>query len=216
MDLERTAILLTAHPKQQKWWEPVLLALERYPGPLILVYDDIDLAMIPQQILDRFQCATATGYEAGFLGQGRGELVCLREGFAAAGQFDIDYCLKLGFDEPPWRWRNISFLIDLIERGEEQIDCIDCETRIIFGRPQILHSIMTVADVVERGPGAAENYWKTSAASLGIRRKFIAERKFWEHNLGLLHLQGEYAANIGQPNSWSWTIGELWPRGGQS
>lgn len=209
-DLSHTAIVLTAHPKQQKWWASVLVALEGYPGPMILAYDDMDLAMIPREILTRFNHAEASGYSAGQLGHGRGELVCLKMGFAAACQMNTEYCLKLGFDEPPWRWRNLRILIE--ELKEQQIDCIDCETRIIFGRSHLLLAAMNIGDVVARGPGAAENYWNTSTSNAGLRRKRIDDRTYWEHLLGLIHIQGEYAANLGMTNKWSWTIGELWPR----
>ena len=208
MDLNKTAIVLTAHPKQQKWWRPVLLALEGYPGPLILAYDDIDFEPIPDDIVRRFAIITITGYQAGKLGHGRGELVCMRNGFVAAEQMDIDYVLKLGFDEPPWRWRNIASLITSLE--DNRLDCIDCETRFIFGRPKLLAEVMQVADVATRPPGAAESYWRSVINKYNILR--ITERPYWEKLLGVLHLQGEYAANHGQGNAWSWTIGELWPR----
>ena len=208
MDLNKTAIVLTAHPKQQKWWRPVLLALEGYPGPLILAYDDIDFEPIPDDIVRRFAIITITGYPPGKLGHGRGELVCMRNGFVAAEQMDINYVLKLGFDEPPWRWRNIAKLIDCLE--DNRLDCIDCETRIIFGRPKLLAEVMQVIDVAARAPGAAENYWKSVINKYQILR--ITERPYWEKLLGIIHLQGEYSANHGHGNAFAWTIGELWPR----
>ena len=98
-NLKRVGILLTAHPKQQRWWSPVLLSLENYPGPLILSYDELDTAMIPDEILSRFAAVVVTGHRAGYLKHAHGELICMREGFAAAADLNIDYVLKLGFDE---------------------------------------------------------------------------------------------------------------------
>lgn len=211
-EMGKIAILLTAHPKQQKWWDSVLLSLERYPGPLVLAYDDIDLAAIPFRILSRFEGMASTGHPAGELGHGPGELVCLREGFRAVTNLDveIDYVLKLGFDEPLWRWRNIIRLAERLD--SEGLDCIDCETRIIFGRPGPFLKAMEVSDVATRKGGSAEGYWTTSLGLLKLNRLRIDDREWWEKTLGLIHLQGEYAANVGQKNSWSWTIGELWPR----
>jgi hypothetical protein len=208
--LEQCAVVLTSHPRQQKWFEPVLIALENYPGPLIMVYDDVDLAAIPDEILRRFAIAEPTGYPAGQLGHGRGELVCMRQGFRLAAELAAAFCFKLGFDEPPWRWRNLRRLLDQIY--EKQIDLMDCDTRAILGRTGALVSIMEAHDVVARGYGAAENYWRSVCKERNIDRLFIRERQYWEIELGLLHLQGEYAHNVGQKNRYSWNIGEIWPR----
>lgn len=210
MDLKKTAILLTAHPAQQKWWASVLLALEPYPGPLILAYDDLDTAPIPDAILSRFAYVVSTGYHAGVLGQGKGELLCLRNGFRAAADIDLDYVLKLAFDEPPWRWRNLSLLVEQLQA--EQLDIIDCQTRIIFGRAAILKQAIDYYDVERRQKGSAESHWNWLMGTMEMRRQRIDDRLWWERLLGLIHLQGEYAANCGQPNKWSWSIGELWPR----
>ena len=209
-NLSRIAMVLTAHPQQQKWWAPVLLSLERYSGPLILSYDDRDCSAIPPEILSRFSTVAATGYPAGHLGLSTGELVCLREGFDAATELGMQYVLKLGFDEPVWRWRNVAKLVERLET--EGLDIIDCETRIIFGRPLALWRVMTVIDVEKRIGGSAEGYWTTSVGQRKLKRLRIDDRLYWEHLLGVIHVQGEYAANCGQPNRWSWTIGEIWPR----
>lgn len=208
---ERIAILLTAHPRQQKWWESVLLSLELYPGPLILAYDDIDIDYIPRDIKSHFKKIITTGYP-GRLGLARGELACLKKGFQEVTKLDVDYCLKLSFDEPIWRWRNIKILLEKLE--SKDLDCLDCETRVIFGRPEILSKVMKLFDIewfIKKG-GPAEAYWRGETKQLKLKREHIKERQWWEITLGLLHLQGEYACNIGKANSWSWTIGEIWPR----
>lgn len=210
MDMSRIAILLTAHPKQQKWWAAVLLALERYPGPLVLAYDDQNTECIPGEILSRFEHVVVTGEPAGAMGHGKGELVCLLEGFRAIAKLPVDYCLKLGFDEPPWRWRNLAFLAEQLET--EHLDCIHCKTRVIFGRPQALLRVMELYDVRLRDKGSAESHWQWAMREAKLHHYCNEDRIWWERTLGLLHLQGEYAANIGQPNKWSWMIGELWPR----
>ncbi len=210
MDLKKTAILLTAHPAQQKWWSSVLLALEPYPGPLVLAYDDIDVAPIPSEILMRFTRIEPTGYSFGALEAGKGELMNLRNGYRVLETLDCDYCLKLGFDEPPWRWRNLTQLINQLE--SKQLDIIDCQTRIIFGRSKILHEAMEFYDVEQRAKASAESHWLWLMKEMNIRREYIADRQWWEQMLGLIHLEGEYAANCGKPNKWSWSIGELWPR----
>jgi len=211
-ELSRIAILLTSHPKQQKWWESVLLSLERYPGPLVMAYDDIDTSAIPVGIFMRFASVVVTGFHAGSLGHGPGELTCLREGFRAVTKLDVevDYVLKLGFDEPVWRWRNIVKLAEQLDA--EGLDCIDCETRIIFGKAGPFLKVMELTDVAARKGGSAEGYWTTSLGRLHLKRRRIDDRQYWERLLGLIHLQGEYAANVGQKNAWSWTIGEIWPR----
>jgi len=210
-NLKRVGILLTAHPRQQKWWEPVLLSLENYPGPLVLAYDDIDTKPVPAGILIRFASVVLTGYKAGYLKHAHGELICMREGFTAAAELDIDYVLKLGFDEPVWRWRNIrEVLIPMLE--SEQVGCIDHRTRLIFGDPRLFVPVMNVIRIEDRGRGSAESYWRGSCGTCGIKRKVIDDRQWWEDTLGLRHLQGEYACNMGRGNSFSWNIAELWPR----
>jgi len=210
-DLSKVAIVLTAHPRQQKWWATVLLSLEGFPGALILAYDDIDLDPLPASILERFTIAQPTGYASGTLGHGRGELVCMRIGFLAAAELGAEYVLKLGFDEPVWRWRNIARMLEQIHT--EDLDSIDCQTRVIVGRTAKLVEVMTRHDVVARGPGSAESYYDKTSHAVGLARRYIRDRPWWERELGLCHLQGEYAANLGHNNKWSWSIGEVWPRG---
>jgi hypothetical protein len=215
-ELSDVAIVLTSHPRQQKWFEPVLLALENYPGPAVWVYDDLNLGGIPEWFISRFERQftnfriLCTGYPASQLGHGRGELVCMRAGFLAAAELGARYCFKLGFDEPPWRWRHLPNFIDRIKR--EALGVIDCDTRIVIGRTPTVVAIMEAHDVVERGYGAAENYWRSVCTELGIQRRYISDRSYWERELGLLHLQGEYAHNVGQKNRYSWNIGEIWKR----
>jgi len=208
--LKRVGVLLTAHPRQQKWWFPVLLSLECYPGPLILAYDDTDTSPIPPEILERFERVVVTGYRNGFLKHAKGELICMREGFAAAAGLDIDYVLKLGFDEPIWRWRNITQLIEIIET--EKVGAVDHRTRAIFGDPKLFVPVMNVIRIEDRGRGSAESYWRGSCGPCGVKRKLIDDRQWWEDTLGLRHLQGEYAKNLGLGNGWSWNVGEIWPR----
>ena len=210
-EFEKIAILLTGHPRQQKWWAPVLLSLERYPGPLVLAYDDIDVDYIPQDIKSHFKKTTTTGYP-GRLGLARGELACLKRGFQEVIKLDVDYCLKISFDEPVWRWRNIKILLEKLEN--KKLDCIDCETRVIFGRTEKLLKVMELFEIewFIKKKGPAEAYWRGETSRLKLKRECIKEHKWWATTLGLIHLQGEYACNIGKPNSWSWTIGEIWPR----
>ena len=206
---DNTAIVLTSHPKGQKWWAPVLLALERFGGPLILAYDDRDLAAIPPAILQRFALAKATGYPAGELGHGRGELFCMKLGFEAAADLGVPYCLKLGFDEPPWRWRNLARMVEQLI--VQDLDCMDDQTRAILGVTTKLVDAMNFAHVIARGAGSAESYWLSAGIQTVLVRRFH-DRRYWEKELGLIHLPGEYSANAGKPNRWAWTVGEIWPR----
>lgn len=211
LDLSKVAIVLTSHPKQQKWWAPVLQSLEGFPGPLVLAYDDIDVSQIPLiEIALRFKAVRALGYVPGFLGHGRGELVGMKAGFEMARDLGAEYCLKLGFDEPVYRWRNIEKLWAM--RDSLKSNIIDCETRVVFGPTEALCQIMSHVDLIERGPGSAESYWKQTCSDLDFSRMTILDPAWWFEMLGLVHIPGEYAANHGQSNKWAWTIGELWPR----
>lgn len=211
LDLSKVAIVLTSHPKQQKWWAPVLQSLEGFPGPLVLAYDDIDMdqvTLIHTGLL--FKAVHCSGYVAGFLGHGRGELVGMKAGFEMARDLGAEYCLKLGFDEPVYRWRNIEKLWAM--RDSLKSDIIDCDTRAVFGPTEILLRIMSHVDLIDRGPGSAESYWKQTCFDLNVSRMTILDPAWWFEMLGLVHIPGEYAANHGQPNKWAWSIGELWPR----
>ena len=210
LDLSKVAIVLTAHPRQQKWWGPVLQSLEGFPGPLVLAYDDVDLRQLPPADLLRFAETRCSGYVPGFLGHGRGELVGMKAGFEMARDIGAEYCLKLGFDEPVYRWRNIEKL--WVMRDSIRSDIIDCDTRAVFGPTEILLRIMSHVDVIERGPGSAESYWKRICFDLNVSRMTILDPAWWFDMLGLVHIPGECAANHGQPNKWAWSIGELWPR----
>ncbi len=210
LDLSKVAIVLTSHPKQQKWWGPVLQSLEGFPGPLVLAYDDVDASRIPlikTGLL--FKAVRTTGYPAGFLGHGRGELVGMKAGFEMARDLGAEYCLKLGFDEPVYRWRNIGKLWSM--RDSIRSNIIDCETRVVFGPTEILLMVMSQVDLIDRGPGSAESYWSQTCFDLHFSRMTIKDPAWWFEMLGLVHIPGEYAANHGQPNKWAWTIGELWP-----
>lgn len=211
MSINETVILLTAHPRQQKWWQSVLLSLENYPGPLVLSYDDIDIAMIPAEILKRFDSMVTTGIETGKLGHAKGEIACIKNGLNIINRsWPHYYCLKLGLDEPVWRWRNIQSLIDEIEA--ERLDCIHNDTRLIFGRAALLNEAFNKYPIEEIGVKPAEAHWRGLIAEFGIKVKRITDYEYWRKLLGLTHLQGEYAANVEKPNKWSWEIGELWPR----
>lgn len=202
------AIVLTAHPRQQKFWPPVLQCLENYPGPVILAYDDIDTAMIPPAIMMRFADAVVTGYKPGVLGHGPGELLCMKKGFEAAAGLGAEYCLKLGFDDPPYRWRNLTELRRILTAG--QLDIIDDQTRAVFGRTAVLTKLMGQADLEVR-KGSAESYYKFAAGKIGARRRTY-NGEWFELQIGIIHIHGEYALNAGKGPAWTWQIGELWPR----
>ena len=206
--LKDIAIVLTAHPKQQKFWGPVILSLENYPGPLILAYDDIDIKPIPPGILMRFAGIAVTGYAAGLLGHGPGELMCMKKGFEAAAETGAEYCLKLGFDDPPWRWRNLAELRRIL--NDDELDIIEGQTRVIFGRTKKLVELMQLADLDNR-KGSAESYYKYAAGRIGARRR-MHKPEWFENLIGIVHIHGEYALNAGRSPGLTWRIGELWPR----
>jgi len=206
--MKKTAIVLTAHPAQQKFWAPVLQCLENYPGPLILAYDDIDTAMIPPEIMMRFADAVVTGYEPGALGHGPGELLCMKLGFDAADKIGAGYCLKLGFDDPPYRWRNLPKMRRIM--CDRNLDIIDDLTRVVFGRTAVLVKLMRQADLKTR-KGSAESYYKYAAGKIAARRRTF-DCEWFEKLIGTIHIHGEYALNAGKVPAWTWKIGELWPR----
>jgi hypothetical protein len=209
--LEKTPILMTAHPKQQKWWRSVLLSLENYPGPLILSYDDIDTEQIPPDIFERFESCVTTGVPAGTLGHARGELICIKNGLDIIVRHWPDcHFLKLGFDEPVWRWRNIQKLYS--ELAHHRMNVIDNNTRLIFGPAKLLHKAFSLYDLIKLPAKPAESHYKSIITEIGIKNKTIKDYEWWRWFLGLTHLQGEYAANLGKPNRYSWEIGELWER----
>lgn len=203
----KVAILLTAHPRQQKWWTSVLLSLENYPGPLILAYDDLDVKMIPDNVTRRFSRIVCNDK---IYGLARGELVCIRNGLRAANELDVSYVLKLGFDEPVWRWRNILRMLDELKKYD--IDCIHNYTRLIFGRADLLLKAFELHDVTTIESKPAEAHFRGIIKELNIKNRGYCDYDYWRSLLGVTHLQGEYATNIGQQNSYSWKIGELWPR----
>lgn len=206
--LKDIAIVLTAHPKQQKFWAPVLQCLENYPGPLVLAYDDIDTAMIPQEILMRFAVVVVTGFRPGILGHGPGELMCMQKGFDAAAKLGAEYVLKLGFDDPPYRWRFLAELRRILIDGK--LDIIDALTCIVFGKTPVLTKLMRQA-VLETRKGSAESYYKFAAGKIGAKRR-LCSGVWFEKLLGAIHIHGEYALNAGHSPAWTWEIGEKWPR----
>jgi len=206
--LKDIAIVLTAHPKQQKFWAPVLQCLENYPGPVVLAYDDIDTAMVPPEILMRFAAVVVTGLPAGCLGHGPGELMCMKKGFAAAELMGAKYVLKLGFDDPPYRWWDLIELRRILVKN--YLDFIDGLTRVVFGETKKLGEMMRQANLEVR-KGSAESYWKYAAGKTAARRKTY-NGYWWTEQIGIVHLQGEYALNNGKTTAWTWKIGELWPR----
>ena len=207
--LDEIAIVLTGHPRQQKFWGPTLLCLERYPGPIVLAYDDIDTKALTGHIGSPIQRVVVTGFEPGRLGHGPGELVCMQKGFDVAAEWGAPYAVKLGCDDPPWRWRNFTQFAQRLET--ESLDCIDCQTRIIFGRTAKLTDAMHLTDLTAR-KGSAESYWSWAVGKMGLRRDMVKQQSWWTEGIGVIHIQGEYALNAGQTTAWTWKEGELWPR----
>lgn len=195
--MKKTAIVLTAHPAQQKFWPPVLQCLENYPGPLILAYDDSDTAPIPDEILIRFAAVAVTGRPAGQLGHGPGELLCMKKGFAAAELMGAEYILKLGFDDAPYRWRNLELLRLILVKN--YLDFIDGRTRVVYGAAKKLGEMMRQANLEVR-KGSAESYWDFAAGKTAARRKSY-NAEWWTGQIGLIHLQGEYALNNNKTTS---------------
>jgi len=204
--LKDIAIVLTAHPAQQKFWAPVLQCFERYPGPMILSYDDIDTAMIPQEIMMQFDETVVTGYPPGQLGHEPGELVCMRNGFQAAGRAGCEYVVKIGFDTCLFFWRRLPEFFGQFRT----VDIIDAKTAAIFGRTDALVKILTGGDIETR-KGSAESFYLNLTGKLQVKRKYMPG-EWWFGQLGYIHLHGEYALNAGKPVGWTWKIGELWPR----
>jgi len=204
--LKNIAIVLTAHPAQQKFWSPVLQCFERYPGPMILSYDDIDLKQVPADIIRRFDATEVTGYPPGQLGHGPGELVCMRNGFIAAAWSGYEFVVKIGFDTCLFFWRRLPEFFGQLRT----VDIIDAKTAAIFGRTDALVKIMSGGDIETR-KGSAESFYLSMAGKLQVKRKYMPGA-WWFEQLGYIHLHGEYALNAGKPIAWTWKIGELWPR----
>jgi hypothetical protein len=209
MELSRIAIVLTAHPGQQKFWAPVLLSLEGFPGPLVLAYDDLDTACLPPDVTKRFAAIVVTGFAPGRLGHGPGELVCMRAGFAAARDQGAPCVLKICFDRPLWRWRHLDRLVARLE--SDAVDCLCCGTAICFGRTELLAEAMDQGDPAGR-KGSAESFWWRALAQRKVRVAKIDDAFWWEKRLGALHIHGEYCLNHGHGPGWSWPAGQLWPR----
>lgn len=209
--MEKFAVLLTSHPKQQMFWEAAFLSWVGYKGYIMLVYDDIDIKLI-ELFVNKWKNklnleAVASGYKAGHLGHLRGELMLMKIGGKLLAEKGFLYFFKSAADTACYRYYNLP---KMIERCGKH-DFFRTGTAIIFGKVEALNRVMEPYHMHFRC-GSAESYFKQMGIQIGIDEIGERNKGWWESILGRVHIQGEYAIGTGMGIRGTWKIGEIWPR----
>ena len=202
--LDNFAIMMTSHPKQQRWLERTLESFEGCSYPIYFGYDDNKVPreleeLIPEDI-------NVTGYPKGKLGHARGELFQMQMLIDLIKEDGYKYFYKTAGDCVHYRWRGFSEILRILNMKDFDLVCRG--TSMIFGKVDVFHAIMEPWST-ETQAGSAEGYLKHRARRLEAR-VYPLKAENWELILGRIHVQGEYALNQGIPVSDTWKFGEIW------
>jgi hypothetical protein len=202
---ENIGILITSHPKQQKFWQQAFASWAGFPGYMLMGYDDDNREAVPLEdfmppITDFF----LTKYKAGYLGHFRGELEQLKRGGKILEAQGVEYFYKSAADNCCYRWRNIPKLHKVLKK----FDLLICGTTQMFGKVSALNKVMELWHEKLRS-GGAELYVYSQIRAHELNVKY-EKGPFWNDVLGLVHVQGELALNQGTNVMRTWIGGEKW------
>jgi len=203
--LDKLGILITSHPKQQKFWKYGLGSWEGCPLFLLMGYDDENTDELPlDQIMPPVNEMFVTGRPKGHIGHFKGELVQMRQGGLLLQEKGFEYIFKTAADTEWWRWRNLQKMWR--ELGDN--DFIYKGTTVLFGRLDAFNKCMELWDKRPKC-GGAELYFNSQVRTLGIKYDIRGD-SFWQPFLGRSHTQGEYALNNDINVTNTWTVGQVW------
>jgi hypothetical protein len=201
-------VLVTSHPKQQKFWQQAFASWAGFPGYMLMGYDADSWDGVPMEwFMPPVTVKFLTGHKAGALGHFRGELEQLKYGgklLQAAGK---EYFYKTAADNTCYRWRNLP----AFHRVLKKFDLVICGTTQMFGKVSALNKIMELWHPKLKS-GGAELYVYSQIREHDIKVRY-EKIPLWNESLGLIHVQGELALNQGTDVMRTWIGGQKWGEG---
>ena len=202
------AVLITSHPMQHRWMNRALESWEGFGNFILLGYDSNTMIDLPiHDFCPPVNDIFITGKKPGELGHYRGELWQMKMGGKILAEKGYKYIYKTAADNTCYRWRNLQKIYEYLVNKHFQFIC--CGTTQIFAELEIFNQCMALwSDDVTRC-GGAECFLNHQLKELKVRdcRQKVP---WWNEQLGLIHLQGEYALNNNLSIFDTWAIGQLW------
>jgi hypothetical protein len=202
---DNIGVLVTSHPKQQKFWQQAFASWAGYPHYMLMGYDDDNREGVPlEDFMPPITEFFLTKYKAGYLGHFRGELEQLKIGGKILEQKGIGFFYKTAADNTCYRWRNIVKFHKVLKK----FDLVICGTTQMFGKVSALNKCMELWHHKLRS-GGAELYLYSQIKAHDIKVRY-EKAPLWNDSLGLVHIQGECALNQGTNVMRTWIGGEKW------
>ena len=164
--LEKLGILITSHPKQQKFWKYGLGSFEGCPLYILMGYDDLNLNEVPlDEIMPPVNETFVTGLPKGKIGHFRGELEQMKKGGQILKEKGFEWIFKTAADTAWWKWRNLWKLF-----GEcKGYDFVMAGTSTIFGKLDSFNKCMELWPVHKCG--GAELYFNSQIRALDMKNR---------------------------------------------
>jgi len=202
---DELAVLITSHPKQQKYWQQALGSWRDYPHYILMGNDDDTWEGIPlDNIMPPVKDLFLTKYKAGYLGHFRGELEQMQIGGRILAEKGYKYIYKTAADNTCYRWRNLINIQKVLKKK----DFIICGTTQIFGNLKKFNKAMELWHPKLRS-GGAELYFYSQIRAYEMN-VIYKKGPWWNKILGLIHVQGEHAINTDKNIVGTWVDGHVW------
>ena len=210
-DLSNVGIVLTSHPKHQKFMDQGIRSYEGWSGgPIILSYDDENVSKLPMDSwMPPITHTVCSGKKPGKLGHVRGELFLMTIAGELLEELGIEYVYKSAADTTCYRHYRFEDLKK--ELNDNNVNFIRSGTAGVFGRVKDYNKVLANVrkDVQDKtNIGGAELYWGRYERENNFTKR--GGRNYFDNILGRVHIQGEYAFNTKQTVRDTWRIGEIW------
>jgi hypothetical protein len=205
--LNKLGILITSHPKQQRFWPHGLGSWEGCPFYKLMGYDDLETSA-KEVPFDKFMPPVNelffTNYPKGYIGHFRGELEQMKKGGLILKERGMEWFYKTAADTTCWKWRNLQRMFAALGN----LDFVMCGTAIIFGKVDSLNKCMELWNPNLKS-GGAELYFNSQIRAFDMKNR-PEKPPWWDEILGRVHTQGEYALNNDITVIRTWVDGHVW------
>lgn len=148
---DKIGVLITSHPRQQKFWNQALASWVGYPHYILMGCDDDTWSNTPiEKYIPPVKEVFLTQYPAGHLGHFRGELEQLKLAANILEQRGKEFFYKTAADNTCYRWRNLPFCHKVLKKK----DLLICGTTQMFGKVKALKKVMELWQPKLRSGGA--------------------------------------------------------------